>query len=178
MAIRHIAVGGLTHTTYGLIGEHIAAASILQQGWRCAFAQMDSVDLFAWLPDSNKRLLIQVKSCQLSRTESRLHFQLGVGGVKQVDGKKKKRLPTRADFDIIALVSSEQRACFFMPVTAIKGMKITKAAAFFEQTDLEPDSWTHSVGVIDEISTKQTTLRDNRRGSRTSSDCEFSPANW
>ena len=66
-----------------------------------------------------------------------MEFQLGLGG--------NKRLPTRYDFDIMALVSSEQRACYFLPVTAIKQKKMNRSTGFFENSELEADSWKKAV---------------------------------
>lgn len=101
-------------------------------------AMQDSVDLVAWNKETGQRLLIQVKSAQLSRGDkNRLEFQLSLG--------KNKRLPIRYDFDIIALVSSEQRAVYFMPVTAIRQKKMNKQPSFFENSELEADSWLKSV---------------------------------
>ena len=170
MPVRRIASPDLTHTTAGLVGEHIAVAAILQQGWGCSLASQDSVDLVAWNKTTGQRLLIQVKSCQLSRGwRNRLSFQLGLGGVKQKDGTKKKRLPTIADFDIMALVSSEQRAVFFMPVTAVKGYKVSKEPHIFDDPHVEADTWRSAVEAIDEF-TKQKTMYNHRHRGWTSSD--------
>lgn len=139
--IRHPATKKLSHTVSGLVGEHIAAAAILQQGWGVAMAAQDSVDLLAWNKDTGQRLLIQVKSAQLSRSrENRLGFQLSLGA--------NKRLPTREDFDIIALVSSDQRVVYFMPVTHITTKKTSKTWGFFETPDLEAKSWQKSIEEI------------------------------
>lgn len=170
MSVRRIASPDLSHTTAGLVGEHLAVAAILQQGWGCSLASQDSVDLVAWNKVTGQRLLVQVKSCQLSRSQrNRLQFQLGLGGVKQRDGTKKKRLPTLSDFDIMALVSSEQRAVLFMPVTAVKGLKISKEPHIFEDPHIEADSWRSAVEAIDEI-TKQKTMYHNGHRRGTSSD--------
>lgn len=135
---RYVAVSDLSHTSSGQVGEHIAAAAILQRGWGVALASQDSVDLVAWNKETGQRLLIQVKSAQISRGNRRkLEFQLGLGG--------KKRLPTKHDFDIMALVSSEQRVVYFMPVTAINQKKMNKLPEFFERPDIEVDSWHKSI---------------------------------
>jgi len=140
---RYIAVRDITHTTAGLIGEHIAAAAILQRGWGCALSQSDGMDLIAWNKQTGQKLLVQVKSCQVSRTSrgNSAQFQLGLGGVKDKAGVKRKRLPTRQDYDLLALVSSEQRACFFMAVDDVKQLKINKPVSFFDNPDIEADSW-------------------------------------
>ena len=140
---RHVAVRTLNQTTSGQVGEHLAAAAILQRGWGVAMASQDSVDLVAWNRETGQKLLIQVKSSQISRGSRRqLDFQLGLGG--------KKRLPTKADFDIIALVSSEQRVTYFMPVTAIRQKKMNKQPEFFERPDLEADSWQKSIEELND----------------------------
>lgn len=170
MSVRRVASPDITHTTAGLVGEHICAAAILQQGYGCALASQDSVDLVAWNKETGDRVLVQVKSCQMSRTyKGKLCFQTGLGGVKDRDGRKRKRLPTTSDFDIIALVSSEQRAVLFMPVTAVKSLKITKEPYIFEDAHIEADSWRKSIEAINEF-TKQATLHNNKHRRGTSGD--------
>ena len=160
---RHVAVKSIGHTVAGQIGEHIAAAAILQQGWGVAMATQDSVDLVAWNKITGQRLLIQVKSAQISRnSRNKLEFQLSLGG--------NKRLPTRYDFDIMALVSSEQRACYFLPVTAIKQKKMNRGTGFFENPELEADSWKKAIEELYYEPTQQKTLRNHRHRSRTSGD--------
>ena len=106
-------------------------------------AQADGMDLIAWNKQTGQKLLVQVKSCQVSRTSrgNRAQFQLGLGGVKDRTGVKRKRLPSRHDYDLLALVSSEQRACFFMAVDDVKQLKINKPVSFFDNPDIESDSW-------------------------------------
>ena len=160
---RHVAVKSIGQTVAGQIGEHIAAAAILQQGWGVAMASQDSVDLVAWNNNTGQRLLIQVKSAQISRnSRNKLEFQLSLGG--------NKRLPTRYDFDIMALVSSEQRACYFLPITAIKQKKMNRGVAFFENPELEADSWQKAIEELYYEPTQQKTLRNHRHRSRTSGD--------
>jgi len=153
--IRRIASGDLTNTMAGLVGEHIAAAAILQAGWGVAMAQQDSVDLIAFNKVTGQRLLIQVKSCQSSlRGDAKLSFVIGLGGIKQPNGTKKKRMPNPSDYDILALVSSEHRSCYFMPVTALKHQKISRAIRYFTDPHLEIESWEEAVRSINEKSTK------------------------
>lgn len=153
--IRRIASGDLTNTMAGLVGEHIAAAAILQAGWGVAMAQQDSVDLVAFNKITGQRLLVQVKSCQSSRRgDAKLSFVIGLGGIKQPDGTKKKRMPNPSDYDIIALVSSEHRSCYFMPVTALKYQKITRAISYFTDPHIEVESWEEAVRSFNEKSAK------------------------
>lgn len=138
MGNKHIASVRLSNSTAGLVAEYLAAASILQRGWGVALASQDSVDLVAWNKDTGQRFLIQVKSCQLSRgNKYRLEFNVSIGG--------DKRLPKRSDFDIMALVSVEQRAIFFMPVTSIKIKRMNRKPSFFDNPDLEEDSWQKTI---------------------------------
>lgn len=140
-----VADKAISHTESGLAGEYIAAASVIARGWRVALAQQDAVDLVAWHPETSVVLRIQVKACQASRSNDannrkRLHFQTGIGG--------KKRIPTRSDYDIMACVSAEQRMVWFVPVINIRGKKFTKHTDFFENPDLESDSWAVALDVL------------------------------
>lgn len=142
-------------TESGLVGEHIAAASVLMRGWRVAMAQQDCVDLIAWHPQTSAVLRIQVKACQSSRQSSvgnrnRVRFMTGLGG--------NKRLPSKKDYDILACVSSEQRTVWFVPVTAIDCKKITKHTDFFENDDIERDSWVHCLDILGVDSGSKDTL--------------------
>lgn len=143
-----IADGVLSHTASGLAGEYIAAASILARGWRVSLAQQDAVDLIAWHPETVQTLRVQVKACQASRQDRghkhRVHFQTGLGG--------NKRMPTRKDYDILACVSSEQRAVWFQAVTSVQAKKYTKPISFFNDPDLESTSWAKAVEIINETS--------------------------
>jgi len=146
---RFVADTVLSQTTSGLAGEHIAAASVLARGWRVAMAQQDAVDLVAWHPDTGQMMRVQVKSCQASRQGSghtrRVNFQTGLGG--------RKRLPTLADFDILAMVSTEQRVVWYLPVTSINLKKYQRPISFFETPNLESDSWAKAVEIINETNT-------------------------
>jgi hypothetical protein len=143
---RFIADVVLSNTKSGLVGEYIAAAAVLCRGWRVAMAQQDSVDLVAWHPNTSAVLRIQVKSCQASRqieggrVRNRVHFQTGLGG--------KKRLPTEADYDILACVSSEQRTVWFIPIGSVTNKKIKRHTDFFDDPDLERDSWAKCLEVL------------------------------
>ena len=138
MKNKYIATARLSNSTAGLVAEYIAAASILQQNWGVALASQDSVDLVAWSKETGQRFLVQVKSCQFSRgNRYRLEFNLSIGG--------DKRLPNRLDFDIMALVSVEQRTVFFLPVTSIKTKRMNRTPEFFERPDIEADSWQKTI---------------------------------
>jgi len=138
MGNKYIADCKLSNSTAGLVAEYLAAASILQRGWGVALASQDSVDLVAWNKDTGQRFLVQVKSCQFSRgNKYRLEFNVSIGG--------NKRLPIRSDFDIMALVSVEQRSVFFLTVSSINVKRMNRTPAFFENPDLESDSWQKTI---------------------------------
>jgi len=138
MKNKHIASTRLSNSTAGLVAEYIAAASILQRGWGVALASQDSVDLVSWNKETGQRFLVQVKSCQFSRGgKYRLEFNLTIGG--------DKRLPKRSDFDIMALVSVEQRTVWFLPVTSITMKRKNRKPEFFENPDIEEDSWQKTI---------------------------------
>jgi len=156
----------LSQTESGLAGEYIAAASVLARGWRVAMAQQDAVDLVAWHPETGQMLRIQVKACQASRQgaghRKRVHFQTGLGG--------KKRMPTLADYDILAMVSTEQRVVYYLPVTSINVKKYTRPTSFFETPDIESDSWAQAVEIINETSSKSQTVHNHKRRRRDGSN--------
>lgn len=134
----------VTNTIAGLIGEHIAAAAILQRGWSSALCQQDGYDIIATLGIENYR--VQVKACALSLRKSNgranaksLQFPIGIG--------RNKRMPSRKDFDILCLVSSETRACLFMPVIGLNKQKLTKSIHLFSPEN-EADSWSTTIEVL------------------------------
>lgn len=148
--LKFIADTIISQTSSGLAGEYITAASIIARGWRVALAAQDAVDIICWHPDTGQSLRIQVKACQASRQQDkrdRVSFNTGLGGTK--------RLPSRLDFDILALVSSEQRTVFYMPVTDVKNKKINKSTGFFETPDLEADSWARAVEIMGEYNARR-----------------------
>jgi len=134
----------VTNTTAGLIGEHIAASAILQRGWSAALCQQDGYDIIATLGVENYR--VQVKACALSHRKQRgkpnaktLQFPVGIG--------RNKRMPTQSDFDILCLVSSETRACLFMPIIGLNNQKLTKNIHLFSPEG-EVDSWMQTIEVL------------------------------
>jgi len=64
-------------TRTGLIGEYLAAAVILEQGWQVSMAQQDNVDMVAWKDGIFMR--VQVKTSTLRSQEKDrspgYHFQ-------------------------------------------------------------------------------------------------------
>lgn len=168
----HIAVPDLSNTTAGLVGEHLATAAILQRGWACSMAQQDAFDLIANMGRECYR--VQVRSCCWSKrfvhnrqSKSTLQFPVGKGG--------NKRFPTYDDYDILCLVSSEQRGCFFMPISSVDKIKLTLPASHFSDPEREIDSWDQTIRILRDELTKSATMRNNRTRNGSSSNCQLSP---
>jgi hypothetical protein len=135
----------LSETTTGLIGEYIAAAAILAQGWRVSMAQQDRVDLVAWYGQDFIR--VQAKTASLLGYKvgrsPRHHFQLG-------HGCKAKKLPTQDDYDVLCLVSPNARRVLFMPVTSVRQYSMRLPASRFTEA-AEVDSWDKAVDYVLEM---------------------------
>ena len=157
-----------TNTMAGLIGEHIAASAILQRGWACAMTQQDGFDLIAIHDRETYR--VQVKACALSHRPHKksLQFIMGVG--------RNKRLPTFADWDILAIVSSETRAVSFLPIHEVNQSKITRSINLFNPDD-ERDSWDRTIEVLRHEYSKSPPLHNHRTRSGTGRHRIVSPPN-
>jgi hypothetical protein len=135
----------LSETTTGLIGEYIAAAAILAQGWRVSMAQQDRVDMVAW--NGKEFLRVQAKAAHLLGDKDgrspRHHFQLG-------HGCKNKHLPTKDDYDVLCLVSPNSRRVLFMPVTSVRQYSMRLPASRFTEA-AEIDSWDKAVDHVLEM---------------------------
>lgn len=132
----------ITETTTGLIAEYIAAAAILELGWRCSMAQQDRVDLVAWRDQQFLRIQVKGSGSRIEMGKpSGYQFQLA-------GGSKKNKLPCRDDYDVVALVAIPARRVLFYPVEAIQ--QYTKRATIrrFEDPDIEIDSWAKTLEVI------------------------------
>jgi len=147
---RYISVE-MTNTAAGLVGEAIAMAAKLQKGWGCAMAQTDFVDLICWSKKTGEKYLVQVKSCQVSRSDkqNKLSFHTGIGGVK-VGRVKKKRLPTKNDYDILVLVSVEHRSVLFYPIYSVNQCKMTRYSHMFTDPELEYDTWHKTIEALND----------------------------
>lgn len=134
----------LTNTAIGLIGEYIAASSILELGYRVSLSQQDKVDLVAWHDDEPDLFLrIQVKSCDITqRKEGRFQFNLACG--------KLKKAPKAKDHDIIAMVSIHDRKCAFYATATLNQTTKRFGKRFFQSPDIEAESWQKAVGYIRE----------------------------
>ena len=141
----------MSETTTGLIGEYVAAAAILGLGWRVSMAQQDRVDMVAWQGDTFLR--VQAKTASLLRDKDgrppRHHFQLG-------HGCKSKHLPSRDPdtgaypYDVLCLVSPNERRCLFIPVTSIRQFSMRLSPSRFN-AEAEADSWDKAVSVVLEM---------------------------
>ena len=136
----------MSETTTGLIGEYIAAAAILAQGWRVSMAQQDRVDLVAWR-DNEIFIRVQAKAANLLRDKDgrspRHHFQLG-------HGCKAKHLPTKDDYDVLCLVSPNARRVLFMPVTSVRQYSLRLQPSRFTEA-AEVNSWDKAVDYVLEM---------------------------
>jgi len=135
-------------------------------------AQQDAFDLIANMGRECYR--VQVRSCCWSKRikvarqgKHSLQFPVGKGG--------NKRFPTYDDYDILALVSSEQRGCFFMPVSSVDKIKLTLPTTYFDSPEREIDSWDQTIRMLRDELTQQTTMRNNRARNGSGSDCQLSP---
>ena len=135
----------MSETTTGLIGEYIAAAAILAQGWRVSLSPQDRVDMVAW--NGQEFLRVQAKTASLlgdsDGRSPRHHFQLG-------HGCKAKHLPTKDDYDVLCLVSPNARRVLFMPVTSIRQYSMRLPASRFTEA-AETDSWDKAVDHVLEM---------------------------
>lgn len=159
----------LTNTTAGLVGEHIAAAAILQRGWSASLCQQDNFDIIATQGRENYR--VQVKACSLSHRPGKksLQFLPGIG--------RKKRLPTMDDWDILCIVSSETRAALFLPIVDVNSQKITKSINLFTPEN-EADSWERTIEVIRHEYSKSPPLHHSGLRYGFSRNRQFPPEYW
>ena len=132
----------ISHTTKGLIAEHLVASTILGfDGWQCSLAQQDKVDLIAW--KEKRYVRVQVKSASLRPYRNRYHFNLG-------SGSKKKTLPTVEDYDVLCFVALDARGCYFLPTEHVRNKTKWFSPTFFDDRNIEIESWNETMKVIDE----------------------------
>lgn len=130
-------------TKTGLIGEHIAASTILQIGkdrWSAGLVQQDKVDVIAW--DDVGFIRVQVKSARLRLHKRTPMFAFNVGS-----GFNKRR-PTREDHDILCFCAIDLRKVYFYPTCSINKITYRWKGSFFEQEDLEQTSWDYAVKMV------------------------------
>jgi len=135
----------VTATSVGLMGEMIAAASVIDNGWSVSHCPQDGCDLLAFKDDCFIR--IEVKTANMHkekryRTPS-YHFNCCKGGGK-------KRLMNRSDADALALCNPDERLVLWLPITQVsfKTRRIVPSA-FTRRA--ETDSWDKMVAAILEM---------------------------
>ena len=131
-----------TATKTGLIGEFIACAAVLSNGFSCGMAQQDKVDLVAW--DDVGFLRIQVKSGNIRPKQHgspliSYYFSNGCG--------KHKTMPTPSDYDIIAHVGVQHRRVIFTATAALRTVSTRINPKRFEDPNVEWDSWQKAVEI-------------------------------
>ena len=129
---------GISETSTGLAAEYIAAAAIIEAGWKVGLAQQDRVDLVAWRGDNFLR--VQVKSSNLN---ARMNYQFQLGS-----GSKKKKIPTVEDYDVLALVALAERRVLFLPIENVKQLTKRVSRKRFENPLSEMASWDETIEVI------------------------------
>jgi len=127
-----------------MMGEYIAAAAIIELGWRVSPAQQDSVDLVAWDEDGGTFMRIQVKSSRLRYEKyHRPCYQF-----QNAAGSKKKTLPTLKQFDILAHCAIDHRKVHFQAACCVNQYTQRRPTSWFEQQDIEAESWQRAVQII------------------------------
>ena len=137
----------ISHTAIGLMGEYIAAAAVLQFGFRVSMAQQDRVDLVCW-SDENEFYRVQVKTSHLVAKERRrspvYHFQLG-------SGCKTKHLPDEKDYDLLCLVGAEHRRTLWMPTRSVQQYTKRVSPKLFDAPEAERASFFKAIEILREV---------------------------
>jgi len=135
----------VTATSVGLMGEMIAAASVIDNGWSVSHCPQDGCDLLAFKDDCFIR--IEVKTANMHkekryRTPS-YHFNCCKGGGK-------KRLMNRSDADALALCNPDERLVLWLPITQVS-FKTRRIVPTAFTRRAETDSWDKMVAAILEM---------------------------
>ena len=135
----------MTATSVGLMGEMIAAASVIDNGWSVSHCPQDGCDLLAFKDDCFIR--IEVKTANMHkekryRTPS-YHFNCCKGGGK-------KRLMNRSDADALALCNPDERLVLWLPITQVS-FKTRRIVPTAFTRRAETDSWDKMVAAILEM---------------------------
>ena len=137
----------MTATATGLMGEMIATASVIDNGWGVSHCPQDGFDLLAFKDDCFIR--IEVKTVNRSKgagyKKPTYHFNCCKGGAG-------KRLINRSDADAVALCNPDERLVLWLPVTAVsfKTRRIVPSA-FTRRAEM--DSWDKMVADVLEMRT-------------------------
>jgi len=121
----------------GRIGEFFAAAIIEQMGWQTAMCQQSGVDMILWKNDHYFRA--QVKASHVHKDREKLQFHFGLGG--------KKRRPVD-EFDLACCVSIPHRKAFFMPISDIHQVTLSKPVYFFDDPEIENYSFNYTMETL------------------------------
>lgn len=125
------------------MGEHLAAAAIIELGWRAVPCPQDGFDLLAF--DGNIFMRVQVKSARLRKQKERsvpcYHHQLG-------SGRQKKTRPDPNVYDILARVAIDCRRVWFTPALSINKLSERRTAEFFAKPGLEEESWRRACQTV------------------------------
>lgn len=125
----------MSETATGLMGEFLAAASALSQGWSVSHCPQDGVDLLVWQADYFIR--VEVKTASVSKAlpgRKRVHhFNCG-------KGSSSKRILNRNDCDALALCNPDSRLVLWLSVNRVcfKSRRIPPEA-FTRRAEM--DSW-------------------------------------
>ena len=126
------------------MGEHLAAAAIINMQWRAVPCPQDGFDLLAF-NDENVFMRVQVKSARLRKQRDRgalcYHHQLG-------SGRQKKTRPDPNVYDILARVAIDCRRVWFTAAFTIDKLSERRSPEFFAKPDLEEASWHRAVQQV------------------------------
>ena len=124
----------------GRIAEYFACGAIEDLGWKTSLCQQEGVDLIAF--KDNEFIRVQVKGSNLKRSlrNNGLQFMMGLG--------TNKRFPNSNDYDIACMVSIYHRKCWFVHVCNIQRKSIRRPKAFYQNTELEYESWEKAVDIF------------------------------
>lgn len=135
----------VTATSVGLMGEMIAAASVIDNGWSVSHCPQDGCDLLAFKDDCFIR--IEVKTANMHKEKRyrspTYHFNCCKGGGR-------KRLMNRSDADALALCNPDERLVLWLPITQVS-FKTRRIVPTAFTRRAETDSWDKMVAAILEM---------------------------
>lgn len=130
-------------TKAGRIAEFFACGVIEDLGWQTSLCQQDGVDLIAFKDNEYIRVQVKGSSIKKSLRNNGLQFIMGLG--------TNKRLPSIKDYDIACMVSTYHRRCWFVHVCNVQRKTIRRPKSFYENSELEYESWEKAVDIFREI---------------------------
>jgi hypothetical protein len=126
--------------TVGRIGEYIAAAVLEMYQWQTVIAPQAGFDIIVSRGQRMWRCQVKASSFHSDRPD-KLQWHFGIGG--------DKRLPSIKDYDFAAMVSVPHRRVFFMPIENIGQKTITRNGAFFDDKNIETETLTKTMEILD-----------------------------